>query len=265
MPQSPLATKVLPDNPDLWTTLALEYIDQGVTVFDKDLKLVAWNQRVQSLLELPDTLIHRGISIEEIFRFNAERDEYGGGNIEALVAERTALVKTFESHVFERVRPDGSVIEIRGNPLPGGKGFVTTYTDITERKLTEQQLERRVGRRTKALSEETSAHKKTAEALRMNELWIRQITDAVPVLIAYVNADLEYQFANKKHLEWFNLNPDKLIGTSIFRKVEKHNQQQIRLDIEAVMKGELVSNEYVITNQKGVSLDISITFVPHTN
>ena len=261
----PLTTKAVPDNPDLWTTLALEYLDQGVTVFDKNLKLVAWNQRVQSLLELPDTLIHRGISIEEIFRFNAERDEYGGGNIEALVAERTALVKTFKPHVFERVRPDGSVIEIRGNPLPGGKGFVTTYTDITERTLTEQQLEQRVGRRTKALSEETGAHKKTAEALRMNELWIRQITDAVPVLIAYVNAGLEYQFANKKHLEWFNLNPDKLIGTSIFKKVEKHNQQQIRLDIDTVMQGELVSNEYVITDQKGVSLDISITFIPHTN
>ncbi len=265
MPPNALAPKPTLNSPDLWTTLALEYLDQGVTVFDHDLKLVAWNERVLDLLEFPKDLFQLGISIEAIFRFNAERDEYGGGDIETLVAERTELAKTFKPHLFERARPDGTVIEIRGNPLPDGKGFVTTYTDITERKLTEQQLEQRVQRRTEALHQETKAHKKTAEALRHNDLWIRQITDAVPVLIAYVNKEFEYQFANKKHLEWFNLNPDKIVGTSIFRKVEAHNQTQFKRDVDSVMQGKLVSSEYAITNQSGTSLDISITFVPHTN
>jgi len=250
-------------NPDSWTTLALEYLDQGVTVFDQNLQLVAWNSRVRDLLELPEELIQAHTSIEEIFRYNAERDEYGDGEIEALVKERLALARTFKPHQFERARPDGTVIEVRGTPLPDGKGFVTTYTDITERKLTEQQLELRVARRTQALREESDAHQKTAQALAHNEIWIREITDAVPVLIAYVNADLKYQFANRKHLEWFGLNPHKLIGSNIYEQVEKRNLSQFREDIRAVLKGELVNTEYQLTGSAQKRLNVAITFVPH--
>ena len=250
-------------NPDSWTTLALEYLDQGVTVFDQNLQLVAWNQRVRDLLGLPEELIQAHTSIEEIFRYNAEREEYGEGEIEALVKERLALARTFQPHQFERARPDGTVIEVRGTPLPDGKGFVTTYTDITERKLTEQQLELRVERRTQALREESDAHQKTAQALAHNEIWIREITDAVPVLIAYINADLKYQFANRKHLEWFGLNPHKLIGSNIFEQVEKHNLSQFREDIRTVLKGELVNTEYQLTGASKKRLTVAITFVPH--
>ena len=52
---------------------------------------------------------------------------------------RLALARRFEPHHFERVRPDGTVLEVRGNPVPGG-GFVTTYADITERKRAEREL-----------------------------------------------------------------------------------------------------------------------------
>ncbi len=256
----------LPDshqNPDSWTTLALEYLDQGVTVFDQNLKLVAWNSKVKDLLGLPEKLIRHHTSLEEMFRYNAEREEYGEGEIEALVKERLALAKMFQPHRLERIRPDGTIIEVRGNPLPDGKGFVTTYTDITERKLTEQQLESRVERRTRALREESDAHRKTAQALHLNEIWIREITDAVPVLIAYVDAQLKYQFANRKHLEWFDLNPDKLIDTNIFDQVEKHNLSQFRNDIDLVLSGQLVNSEYELTAAGKKPLTVAITFVPH--
>jgi len=250
-------------NPDSWTTLALEYLDQGVTVFDQNLKLVAWNSRVKELLGLPEKLIRHHTSIEDIFRYNAEREEYGEGEIEALVKERLALARTFQSHRLERARPDGTIIEVRGNPLPDGRGFVTTYTDITERKLTEQQLELRVERRTRALREESDAHRKTAQALHQNEIWIREITDAVPVLIAYVDSGLKYQFANRKHLEWFGLNPHKLIDSNIFDQVEKHNLSQFRRDTDAVLNGHLVNSEYELTGPAKKRLTVAITFVPH--
>jgi len=251
------------ENPERWTTLALEYLDQGVTVFDQNLRLVAWNQRAQELLDLPEEFFHQHASLELMFRYNAERDEYGDGDIDAQVAERVQLARTFKPHYFERSRPDGTVIEIRGNPLPDRQGFVTTYTDITERKLTEQQLEQRVERRTHALREESEAHQKTALALHQNEIWIRKITDAVPVLIAYVNADLKYQFANKKHLDWFKLNPSKLIDSNIFDQVEKHNIVQFRKDISTVLKGKLATSEYAITGEHSKTREIAITFVPH--
>ena len=45
-----------------------------------------------------------------------------------------------QAHVFERTRPNGTVLEIRGAPLPDGRGFVTTYTDITERISNEKLI-----------------------------------------------------------------------------------------------------------------------------
>ena len=44
-----------------------------------------------------------------------------------------------EHYVFERTRPDGRVIEVRHNPVPGG-GFVLIYADITERKRNEVEI-----------------------------------------------------------------------------------------------------------------------------
>ena len=72
-------------------------------------------------------------SLEQIFRFNANRGEYGSGDVEAHVRERMWLAALREPHVFERTRPNGAVLQIRGVPLPGG-GFLTTYFDITKEK-----------------------------------------------------------------------------------------------------------------------------------
>jgi PAS domain-containing protein len=55
------------------------------------------------------------------------------------VREHVVRAKRREPHLFERTCTDGSVIEVRETPLPGGS-FVTTYTDITERKQAEEAL-----------------------------------------------------------------------------------------------------------------------------
>ena len=47
-----------------------------------------------------------------------------------------------ESHHFERKRPNGVVLDIRGEPLPGG-GFVTIWTDVTARSTAEEHLAER--------------------------------------------------------------------------------------------------------------------------
>ena len=42
--------------------------------------------------------------------------------------------------MFERTRPNGTILKIRGNPLPGG-GFITTYSDVTEQRLMASALQ----------------------------------------------------------------------------------------------------------------------------
>ncbi|MCZ6655069.1 MAG: ATP-binding protein, partial [Planctomycetota bacterium] len=49
------------------------------------------------------------------------------------------MARGTEAHQFERTRPSGIVLEIRGSPRPGG-GFVTTYADVTARKHAEEKL-----------------------------------------------------------------------------------------------------------------------------
>ncbi|MCR9137069.1 MAG: PAS-domain containing protein [Alphaproteobacteria bacterium] len=119
--------------------VVLESIDQGVSMVDNDLNAVAFNQHFMDLLEFPEKLGQPGTPFAEFVRHNAERGEYGEGEIETLVQERVELASRFEPHRFERTRPDGTIMEIVGKPIPNG-GIVTTYTDITERKKAEEAV-----------------------------------------------------------------------------------------------------------------------------
>ena len=110
----------------------LEHMNHGISVTDADLKLVLWNDMFLELLEFPKDLPGpHGRPFADFIRYNAERGEYGPGDVEEQVRERVELAKRFEPHCFQRTRPDGAVLEIVGLPLPDG-GFVTTYTDVTE-------------------------------------------------------------------------------------------------------------------------------------
>lgn len=112
----------------------VENFPGGLLLFDRDLKLVFCNQRQRELLDYPAELFENGPpTLEQMFKFNAQRGEYGPGLVEEQVALRMRLVKRREEHVFERTRPNGVVLEIRGRPLSDG-GFITTYLDVTEER-----------------------------------------------------------------------------------------------------------------------------------
>lgn len=118
----------------------LEHLDQGFSIFDREMRLAACNRQFLELLDFPGDMGKLGQPLADFFRFNANRGDYGPGAVDDLVEQRLTLAAKAEAHCFERVRPNGTVIEIRGQPLPGG-GFVTTYSDITERKRWENDLE----------------------------------------------------------------------------------------------------------------------------
>jgi len=81
----------------------------------------------------------------------------GAGEREAMIERRLAHKRAGSRHRVERPWPDGRMIEIRGNPMPGG-GFVATFTDVTafrkaefELKQINETLEQRVSDRTAEL------------------------------------------------------------------------------------------------------------------
>jgi Na+/proline symporter/CheY-like chemotaxis protein len=137
----------------------LDNLSQGVAVIDADLRLVGWNRRYLELMQYPDRTVYLGQPIEELIRLNAERGLLGNGDRAEEVNKRLQHLRSGEPHRFERSWLDGAVIEIQGNPMPGG-GYVTTYTDITHFKEIERELqvinetlEQRVLQRTRELSD----------------------------------------------------------------------------------------------------------------
>ncbi len=116
-------------------------VPAGISVFDADLTLLAANDMAREMLGLPAELARPGAKYADIIRYNAERGEYGDVDVDAFVQDRVAGARRFEPHRFERLRPDGSVIDMYGNPLPKG-GFITVYVDITERKQAVEQQHR---------------------------------------------------------------------------------------------------------------------------
>ena len=112
----------------------------AISMFDKHLKMIVSNQRLREMLEYPDELFANGNPcLEDLFRFNARRGEYGPGDVEEHVRLRMARVKEQRAHEYERQRPNGTILEVRGIPVPGG-GFVTTYLDVTEKRTAEARI-----------------------------------------------------------------------------------------------------------------------------
>ncbi len=111
----------------------------GMSWVDENLVIRATNAEFCRLLDFPEEVCRAGCKLEDVFRFNARRGEYGPGDVEQQVSERIELASRFEPHCFERVRGDGMILRVEGHPVPEG-GFVTFYTDVTEERRREQEL-----------------------------------------------------------------------------------------------------------------------------
>jgi len=157
---------------------ALDHARQGITVFDNNLALTAWNREFADLLALPPSMMRLGVGLDEIVRFNAVRGAYGPGRTDDLVAERLESLLNHEEPIRLRLHPSLRVLEIRSARLPDG-GIVTTYTDVTqtvqneeELAKTNERLERRVSERTaelEQLNRELAAAKTAAEEANLSK------------------------------------------------------------------------------------------------
>ncbi|MDX1780199.1 MAG: PAS-domain containing protein [Thalassovita sp.] len=202
---------------------ALEHIEQGITVFDENLKLVALNVRFLQLLGFPVELAEPGTEFADFMRFNAVRGEYGEGDIETLVAERVTQAAKFEPHRFERVRPDGTILRVTGTPLPGG-GFVTVYSDVTSERQREAELERRVEART--------------EELRRNQARLALIADEVKAGIALVDENFTVKYANRRFAAAYDLTPETIQGRNSLEFLPPETLESSRPRLEKALAGE---------------------------
>ncbi len=204
---------------------AVDNLSQGVAMVSADGSLELWNGRFLELCGLAPIEAHR--PFEEVMA-DSELKLLTPGTRDASGQPLSEL----EQHLF-----DGRTLEIRTHPLPTG-GFVNTFTDITERY-------------------------RHAEALRESERWIRLITDHVPALIAYVSADLTYEFTNKVYEEWYRWPSDGMLGQCLREIHSGEHWQQLEPYIERALSGENVSFEMAEPNHSGQQRYMLRSYVPN--
>ncbi len=166
----------------------LDHLMQGVSVFDKHDRLVAWNERFLELLDLPEWLVRPGSSFQDYARYRAARGD-DPQEFEDSIALSADPGRERLPTKGEQMLHNGSVLEVRCDPMPGG-GFVSTYTDITDRKLAARQL------REANESLERRVRERTAELTAVNAKLRQEILERTKIEEALWHAKAEAEEAN---------------------------------------------------------------------
>lgn len=242
----------------------MEHLHQGLSYFDQNLNLVCCNRQYLRLLDFPESMGAPGTPAEAFLRYNAERGEYGPGDIDTLVRERLELARRFEPHRFERRRPDGSVLLIEGNPVRTG-GFVTTYTDISalrnsedELKLANEALDERVRARTAELVER---ERELSDKTVILETVMQSVTNGITM----VDNDLNVLLANARVLEMLDLPARFATPGTTFEDIIRYNalrgeygpgdpDEQVRVRLEAARRFE--PHSFVRERPDGTKIEI---------
>nr|WP_210335105.1 PAS domain-containing hybrid sensor histidine kinase/response regulator [Mesorhizobium mediterraneum] len=161
------ATEALQHNRDL-LQIALDQMEQGITVFDRDFRLICWNRQYRALFDLPDEMGQVGVSLDRILRHLAERGDIPADQRVAMLNRLTSFVSPWQMEL----KTSGRILELRSNPMPDG-GIVATYADISGRveqdlalKRANESLEQRVKDRTVEL---TRVNEELAQAQMLAE------------------------------------------------------------------------------------------------
>jgi len=147
--------------------VTFDNMGDGVAMFDRDMRLTAWNRNFQEMLDLADSFLAERPSYADCFRRLAAQGEYGAIDVDAELRRYQENVGRHWS--YERMRPDGRVIEVRNNPVPGG-GLVLIYSDITERKRAEAEIRAARDAAERALRELQAAQASLVHAQKMAAL-----------------------------------------------------------------------------------------------
>src|SRR4051812_17925344 len=117
---------------------ALNNMTQGVVMFDSNERLVICNDRYLEMYNLSRDVVKPGCTLIELIQHRAATgsltrpaEEYRADLVTSMAQGKTL------SAIVEP--PGGAAISVVNKPIPGGKYWVGTHDDITERLATERQ------------------------------------------------------------------------------------------------------------------------------
>lgn len=261
-----------------WLVSGLNLLEQGITIFDADLRLVHGNRTFLRLYDLPDRFLTPGSTFAEIIRFLAEKGDFGPGAVDDLVRERVARAQTFEDHYLERTRPNGKVIAVEGHALANG-GWVAVYTDITSKKHAEVLLRERADHLSHSLlvrseqlettNRELNAANRALEEvssrLAKSESRLRMVTHSVPAHIAYIDRDMVYRFSNNKLADMLGFDDVHFEGRRVVEMFEPDDLEVLLPAIDSALAGRSCSADFNPLDVNGNRRHLRASLVPDRN
>lgn len=214
----------------------LESMSIGVAVFDRDQHLVTANRRYGELLELPAELRRAGASYRRFQEFNDARGAPALGTASP-IGPGSARGVTRGSGPPSEVALNGRWFEVKGDPMPDG-GFVTSYVEITERKMAE-------------------------EALLDSEQRIRLFANAVPTMISYVDRDQRYRFVNRAYRATYAPNGTPILGQTLRAVLGEAEYSPRQPFIERALAGATVTFDLPLPGSDTEPRFGFATYVPH--
>ena len=122
----------------------LESMDQGLLMTDAADRIRVYNRRVATLMGVPEALLYDGAPFATVRAHQAASGEFAHlpDPLRAWLEHGAPEARIYD---YERVRPDGTVLQVRTLPLPQC-GLVRTFTDVTARRTAESALRASEGR-----------------------------------------------------------------------------------------------------------------------
>ncbi len=99
--------------------------------------------------------------------------------------------------------------------------------------------------------------------LAAGEAALRRVTDAVPMLISYIDRDHVYRLANAQYDEWLGIAPEAMIGKSVREVLGDAVYQDRRPSFERALAGESFVAQTVFPHRDGRHRRSEFRYVPH--
>ncbi|MCO5071863.1 MAG: PAS domain-containing protein [Rhizobiaceae bacterium] len=109
---------------------------------------------------------------------------------------------------------------------------------------------------------EVTAHVEAIQQAERSESELQTLTDALPVLISYMDADQRYQFNNKLYEEWFPFKREEIHGQTIRSVIGEKAYELVRDKIDRVLAGERFQFEQTMPYSTTAHRHIKVEYVP---
>ncbi|MEP1199737.1 PAS-domain containing protein [Tateyamaria sp.] len=254
----------------------LNMIQQALSIYSEDLRLIVANQRFRAMFGLPAHLCAPGAAFSETIRYLVDSGEYGQvGDKEAFITARVKQALTFEQHYVERKRANGRWLSVEGGPLRQG-GWIAVYTDITEIKQHEDMLRARtdelsgrlldrseeLARANRALEATISRLHETQQHLEAAEARVRLAAETTPAHIARLDLQERYTYTNRRlPLVPFN-GADNIVGHTAQSVLGQDIYAEILPALHSAFDGSAKVVEFTVPQD---GRHIRAAFTPDTN